>query len=121
MVYKLGNISDMKTLPELQDEVQKIIYDQLEILTQFYGADRDVDNDDGGYVLYADPGTSNEEIKAMFDYSQHLPEFVTLHRHTEPLTCSSLYLLHNEYGIVLLMALQDIPVEYLNEIEGDNL
>ena len=119
MIYKLGRRSDMDALPPMQDKIRNIISEQLNILTKYYGADRDIDHDDGGYVLYATPGTSKEDIKAVFDYSKYLTEYVILHRKTEPLTCSSLYLLHNDFGVVLVMALQDIPEEYLKEIEGD--
>ena len=46
MIYKLGRRSDMDALPPMQDKIRNIISEQLNILTKYYGADRDIDHDD---------------------------------------------------------------------------
>ena len=121
MVYKLANEKDMDALPILFIDTWAVVHAYVKALSTHYGADRNVDNDDGGYVLFAAPGTSLEEIKEVFDYTKCQVEYVTLHRYTEPLICSAHYILHNEFTVTLVMALQDLPTEYLKELEGDTL
>ena len=119
MVYKLGSVKDEASLPVLFIDTWGIIHDYLKQLTEQYGAERDVDHDDGGYILFATPGTNLEEIKAVFDYTKYQVEYVTLHRQTEPIVCSAHYILHNEFTVTLVMALQDLPTELIKEIEGE--
>lgn len=119
MVYKLGNLADMDRLPVLYLDTWKVVRDSVSVLSQEYGTDRDVDSGDGGYVLYVEPETPPEEIKAIFDYTACQVEYVTLHRHTEPLVCSALYILNNEYTVTIIMSVEDAPTEYLNEMQGD--
>ena len=83
MVYKLANEKDMDALPILFIDTWAVVHAYVKALSTHYGADRNVDNDDGGYVLFAAPGTSLEEIKEVFDYTKCQVEYVTLHRYTE--------------------------------------
>ena len=55
MVYKLGNYRDMESLPSLDSTTEDILYSYTSVLSYEYGEDRNVDIDDGGYVLYAPP------------------------------------------------------------------
>ena len=113
MVYKLGNVSDLSMLPKVDDETMRNLYEYTMVLSTEYGSDRNVDTDDGGYVLYAPPGTNVEEIKAYFDYTQNTVEYVNTSRHV----CSAVYLTHNEYAVVIVMSLADAPEEIKKEIE----
>ena len=111
MIYKLGNIVDMKILPPIGKETWKIIYDYVSILTREYGADRNVDLDDGGYVIYASPGTRPEEIKSCFDFTKVPAEYVQWNNLENPPQCVALYLLNNEYAVVIIVSEEDVPEE----------
>lgn len=117
MVYKLGNTRDMYLLPHLPNSVWQVIYEQVSALTEYYGADRDVDNDDGGYVLYMEPDSTVRELSEYFNYSQHQVEYVTLYK--ELTLISALYILNNEYTVTIMMSIKDAPAELVKEMEGD--
>lgn len=116
MVYKLGNVTDLESLPAMDKITYGVLWEFTNVLTNEYGADRDVDNDDGGYVLYATPGTKAEEVKAMFDYSATI-EYVNRTLQAEPPICSALYLLNNDYAVVIVMSIADAPKEITDNFE----
>ena len=117
MVYKLGNTRDMELLPNMSDSIWQVIYDAVSILSEIYGADRDVDNNDGGYVLYMEPGSTVRELDEYFDYTERQVEYVTLYK--ELALISALYILNNEYTVTIIMSVKDAPADYLAEMEGD--
>ena len=81
-----------------------------------YGEYRDVAKDDGGYIIYIEPGTNMQNAKKYFDYSKTTPEQVDV---IETSTCklySALYLLNNEYSITIIMHESDVPKEILEEV-----
>ena len=55
MVYKLGNTSDLASLPSTDPVTLQNLYELTSVLTNEYGDDRNIDTDDGGFVLYAPP------------------------------------------------------------------
>lgn len=115
MVYKIGNMRDMAFLPLKNEEIRKVIHRQVRVLSDEYGEYRDVDKDDGGYIIYIDPGTDMQNVKKYFDYSKATPEQVDV---IETSTCklySALYLLNNEYSITIIMHESDVPKEILEE------
>ena len=115
MVYKLGNDKDMDTLPPLDGKTEEIIYVYTSTLTYQYGEERNIDEDDGGYVLYATPGTDREELKACFDYTKHTPEYVDRYGSI----CVAMYITHNEYAVVIITSIADAPEEITKEfVEG---
>ena len=59
MVYKIGTLSKLDKLPSMDAKVQERITETLEILDENYGRDRNIDTNNGGYVLYAEPGTKD--------------------------------------------------------------
>ena len=111
MVYKLGTDLDMATLPSLDAQTEELLYVYTSKLSSEYGDARDIDHDDGGYVLYAPPGTDAEEIKVFFDYSRHMPEYVDRYGHV----CVAMYVLHNEFAVVIVMSVADAPEAFVNE------
>ena len=109
MVYKLGNLKDLESLPPMDKVTYSTLFEFTSVLTNEYGADRNIDQDDGGFVLYATPGTKAEEVKAMFDYSAHTIEYVNRTLQAEPPICSALYLIGNNFGVVIVMSINDAP------------
>lgn len=113
MVYKIGSTADLKSISITDYDTKNIIRHYARILTDEYGADRNVDKDDGGYILYATPGTKVEELKKFFDYTQNIAEFVEVQGEV----CSAVYILSSDYGLVIVMSAADAPPEILKEIK----
>lgn len=76
MVYKIGNVYDLEELPQLEDTALELLYHYARVLSVEYGENRNVEEDDGGFVLYATSGTSAEDIKPFFDFSKAVAESV---------------------------------------------
>ena len=117
MVYKLGNESDLANLPGLDAGTFEILQELTSILSSEYGEDRDIDRDDGGYVLYAEPGTTALALRKKFDYTKHTIEYVNRQPRTDPMLCAAFYILQNEYTVVLVLAMDDAPDEILEAID----
>ena len=113
MVYKIGTIADLDSLPLLDDTTLELLHHHASVLTKEYGANRNVDEDDGGFVLYATPKTSVEDIKAYFDISKHSLECVN----TYGSLCEAVYLPNNDYAVVIILSIADAPTEIRNEID----
>lgn len=113
MIYKIGTIADLNSLPLLDDTTLELLYHHASVLTTEYGANRNVDEDDGGFVLFAPPGTSNKDIKAFFDISEHTLEYVN----TYGSLCEAVYLTNNDFAVVIVMSIADAPTEIRNEID----
>ncbi len=116
MIYKIGSIDDMQQISFESIVAEEMVYHYASIMTYEYGANRNIDTDDGGYILYATLGTNAEAIKAFFDYTQNVVEFVD--RKAD--ICSAIYILSSDYGVVVVMSLADAPPEILKAI-NDNM
>jgi hypothetical protein len=111
MVYKIGTITDLATLPPMDNTALELVYYHASVLTHEYGANRNVNESDGGFVLYATPGTNVKDIKAFFDISKHSLEYVN----TYGSLCEVAYLLNNDFVVTIIMSIADAPAEILNE------
>ena len=109
MLYKIGTVAEVERIPFENAVEKETVYRYASILTEEYGADRDVDANLGGYILYATDGTDAEEIKAMFDYSVALPEYVDI---CEKI-CVAVYVISDDYGVVIVMSIADATDEIL--------
>lgn len=119
MVYKIGNVSDLSKIPIADDKAKEILYHFAKVLTTEYGEGRNIDTDDGGYILYALPGTTTEEIKVHFDYTQNVLEYGEVFESV----FYAVYIISSDYGVVLVISSKDIPKEILKEInnKGDKI
>ena len=117
MVYKLGNVTDLESLPAMDKITYGVLWEFTSVLTNEYGADRDINNDDGGVVLYATPGTSPEEVKNYFDYDKYTLEYVNRTLKAEPPICSAFYILQNDYVVTIVMSINDTPKEITDNFE----
>lgn len=113
MVYKLGNVDDLAMIPSIDASTLDTLYAYVSVLTNEYGSERDVDRDDGGYVLYATKGTNCEEIKNYFDYLQNKVEYVN--RSNE--LCEAVFILHNEYAVTVIAHITDAPPQITEAFE----
>lgn len=105
MVYKLGRISDLVILPSIDPIAYDMIFEYVKVLSYEYGENRNIDHSDGGYVLFATESSDLEELKTYFDYSKSIPEYVN----RSGGYCSSLYVLNNDYCVVLILKIKDAP------------
>ena len=114
MVYKIGNINDLVALPPMEAGTMELLYHYAKVLSTEYGEQRDI-NSDGGYVLYATPYTTTEEIKAYFDYARCKAECVEQYGNL----CTAMYLLNNEYAVIIVARTDDMPIEILKELDEE--
>lgn len=112
MIYKISNIADLDKLPLTDDATRALLHNHASVLTTEYGENRNIDTDDGGYVLFVTSGTTTEELKAFFDVSAHTPEYVNTYGDL----CEVFYLCNNDHVVVIVMSIADAPTEVLNEI-----
>ena len=110
MVYKLGTIDDMKILPHLEPSLRDYIKYLLLVLGTEYSTDRDIDKNDGGYVVLVTENTGKDEIIEVFDYTKHTVEYVEVGEAYS----TSVYLLNNEYTVMLIMPTEELPEELRN-------
>jgi len=110
MVFKLGTIDDMKMLPQLEPSLRDYIKYLLLVLDTEYGIDRDIDNNDGGYVVFVTEDTPMNEIKEAFDYTKHTVEYVEIGEAYS----TAVYLFNNEYTVMLIMPTEELPEELRN-------
>lgn len=108
MVYKLGHLKDIDRLPfKLSGKLLDDLFEFLIVLDNEYGTDRDIDRDDGGYVLFCTLDTSEAEVREMFNYFNYTPEWIDEIAH-QPTYCSALFMLREDYAVVLLAPLGTI-------------
>lgn len=116
MIYTIANIYDMSILPPVDRNTWISAYENACVLTNEYGDDRDPLEDDGGIVLVVAYGTSNEELRQKFNYTKHIPEFIS-RSETEPRILTVGYLLNNDYMVVLVIHEYDAPPEILQALK----
>lgn len=114
MVYKIGSTADMQSVVFENANAKELVYHYARILTYEYGANRNIDTDDGGYILYATSGTTIKEIETFFDYSGYEVELAI----QQGGVCSALYILSSDYAVVIVMSIDDAPPEILKEIDN---
>ncbi len=98
---KVSKVSDL-TDRNLDSKVISTIEEQLSILDENYGLERDIDTDLGGYVLVAENIIDIEILKQ--DKLQGLiPEYTDIIECSEGVNwTSSLFLLSSDYSIVVV-------------------
>lgn len=112
MVYKIGNISDLANIPITDDETFELLYHYARVLTAEYGQERNINEDDGGYILYVTSGTNSKDIKDYFDYTKHTVESVDRYGQLY----SAMYILTNEFVVTIVGSIADAPPQFINEI-----
>ena len=113
MVYKIGNITDLATIPITDGKTFELLYRYTKVLSAEYGQERNADTNDGGFVLYCSHDTNEEDIKAYFDYTKHTLELAE--RYGDLI--SAMYLLNNEYMVTIVIEANDLPSYIAREIE----
>lgn len=113
MIYKLAHIKDLQKLPIAEQIVVPVVEEILAILDEEYGEERNIDENDGGCVIYASCGTKSKDLINYFDYKNKICEDIKIKNGYAVVT----YLLNNEYSVTLIMHKKDLPEILRKELE----
>lgn len=116
MLYRIGTRAEARTM---QTKLPKSAYEELlrcaDILDEAYGAKRNYLKV-GGYFMVVETYEDICKIKEVVDYETTLCEWVKLLSETSAYL-SVLYLLGDDYSVVILMPLAVAPKTILNQLE----
>ena len=113
MLYKVGNVADALSLDGIvPDDVHNDIVRGLSILDDEYGANRNCSTD-GGYALIAK--TSNDVQQALRIIGERPFEWIV--KLGASGWVSILYLLGDDFAVVLYAPESAMPIEMLNKLE----
>ena len=72
-MIKIGRMIDVDSVEEIPKEIEKAVLEDLETFDWYYGGNRDIDMDMGGFVVICG---KNEEIEISdFDIDTDVPEY----------------------------------------------
>ena len=86
--------------------LRRIIAEDLYNLDCAYGADRNIEESDGGFLLFCTADATLTEVKPFFDPEKHVAEWVEPIR-AVPTHTLALYLLHNDYAVEIIVENSD--------------
>lgn len=119
MIIKIGTVAEaVKYKDKLPSDMFNRVLEMANILDENYGADRNVDNDDGGYILIINQAAdlitlvTEYHLNILDDGSEYVDELNTF-----PSYLSLLYIRNNEFAIGLLMPKSLAPDFILDELE----
>ncbi len=113
MLYTVGTSSELPLVEkQLPHNVFQALVKNILILDRNYGANRNYKRS-GGYCLIAEVSNDVEDMRKFVDHSIHPPEWVDLFGEY----LFALFILNNDFGIVLVMPLAIAPVYLLDELE----
>ena len=115
MLYRIGHKKDVYSCGcKFHKSALSEIYTGLMILDEEYGYDRNWEQQ-GGYSILAETTEDVEAIKAYIDFEHHPPEWVTTISYTG--ITSSLFILNNDFSIIVYMPKEILPQILLDELE----
>jgi hypothetical protein len=119
-LFKAGTI---KELAQYENMIDSNIYRSamriVSMLDEVYGADRDVDNGDGGFVLIADNIQDISFINQRYvklDSNQH--EAVSVVKIENGAYIGAFFLCNNEFGINVFMPMEIAPSVLLSNLSS---
>ena len=118
MLWRIGNVSEALNLKDVvPDDVHNDIVRDLVILDDEYGKERNY-LVDGGYTLIAD--TKEDVLMALKVVGEDRPCEWVIRLGTSGWT-NTLFLLGDDFGVVLYALESVLPAALLNQMEGDKL
>ena len=112
MVYKIRNVEDLSNVPIASEEAKETLYHFAKVFTYEYGGNI---NFEGGYILFVTHVSNAEDIKQHFDYSKNALEYGSISDEV----CYAIYVISDDYSIVIVSSKEDMPYEILAEIEKE--
>ena len=115
MLYRVGTKKELHTSGcKLPERVYTEVFQGLVVLDAEYGTERD-SLFVGGFSLIAEESKDVAAIKNYVDYDEHPPEWVT--RISKTGYISALYIMNNDFSIMLYMPESIAPKSILCELE----
>lgn len=120
MLHKVGTVREIEKIKNnLPNEVYQAALSIVTALDDNYGEDRDVDENDGGFVLIAENVSDLTEANEQYiqtDNDTH--EYVNLVKCEETSYINALYLSNNEFGVNVFLPKAIAPRVLLDDLEG---
>ena len=114
MLYRIGTVKEMRSLRnKFSLEVLGQLFVCTAILDDSYGEDRDY-LQSGGYSLIAETADDLASIREIIDFDTHPCEWAD---RLDEEYLSALYLLNDEFSIVVFMPVTVAPPALLSELE----
>ena len=115
MLYRIGLVSEIPTLPSsIPKQVRTEVTQGLVVLDCEYGSDRDY-LESGGCSILIENADDLELLKAIVDYDKHPSEWAT--RIGKTGYASALFIMNNDYSILVYMPIEILPEILLSELE----
>ena len=115
MLYRIGLVSEIPTLPSsIPKQVCNEITQGLVVLDCEYGEDRNY-LESGGCSILVDNSDDLPALKEIIDYTVHPCEWAT--RIGKTGYTSALFIMNNDYSILVYMPIDICPEPILSELE----
>lgn len=115
MLYTIGTAHELALLPyHLPEELVTEVLTGLVVLDAEYGESRNY-YESGGYSVIAEDIEDIPGLKAIIDYEKHPCEWATRIGRTGYISC--LFIVNNDFSIMLYLPLAFAPTAIINELE----
>jgi hypothetical protein len=115
MLHKIGTVKELeKVKRKIPSDVFRKILEIVTILDREYGADRNIDENDGGFVLFADDEAGIAEAEKFVDIQKRTPEIV---EQVVTEYVNTLYVKTNEFTINLISKKTVTPKKLTDELD----
>jgi len=121
MLYKFGTAKEIETIKDkIPDALYKTALDIVTALDENYGADRDVDEEDGGFVVILQNVQDIEEATTEgIQLDEDIYEYVNLVKCEDGDYINVLYLANNEFGINVFLPKDTASNSLLEDLDMD--
>ena len=114
MLYRIGTVKEMRPLyDKFHEDVIAQLYHCTKVLDDIYGVERDY-LQSGGYSLIAETTDDLSGIREIIDFDTHPCEWAD---RLDGDYLSALYLLNDDFSVVVFMPVAIAPPTLLNELE----
>ena len=114
MLYRIGTVKEMRPLyDKFHEDVIAQLFHCTKVLDDIYGAERDY-LQSGGYSLIAETTDDLSGIREIIDFDTHPCEWAD---HLDGDYLSALYLLNDDFSVVVFMPITIAPPTLLSELE----
>jgi hypothetical protein len=118
MLIKAGTVKELAQFERtMNSDLYMAALRIVKILDEVYGADRDVDNSDGGFVLIAETVQDIEIIRRTYEnLDGNAHEAVNVVNSESGVLINAFFLHNNEFGVNILMPLEIAPKALLRDL-----
>jgi hypothetical protein len=126
-MFKIGTVEEAEC-PAFKNKVPREIYQEtlsiVTMLDEHFGSDRDVDEEDGGFVLIIEKEGDLTDFCKKYDVELDSPLREYMERvQAEQEPYLNVFFLYNEFnfGITLLIPMSLVPQDLLSEFEHETM